>query len=34
VHRLYVVDGSGVLCGVITLTDLMNLIVTEWGLDQ
>jgi CBS-domain-containing membrane protein len=34
VHRLYVVDGAGVLCGVVTLSDLMNHIVTEWGMDQ
>jgi CBS domain-containing protein len=34
VHRLYVVDGAGVLCGVITLSDLMNHIVTEWDMGQ
>jgi len=29
VHRLYVVDSSGVLCGVITLTDLLQLLAAE-----
>jgi len=34
VHRLYVVDSAQVVVGVITLSDLLNLVISEWGMDQ